>query len=183
MLTLQHYTGLLGYLSILSSSGWPQALKIMVLSHVYAPSSSPSSKLGLLSRSYLHAAPLGGARGRARMSLACARAFACLHFSSNGSKHRRLRLIWSRTHLIPGLPVPHFLSPWTNGPKKFGPQGQMVPNQFGPPGQTVPIKVGPHGQMVVCPGGQEVGDRKSRDRMGSGPNASQPLFSTWMGDH
>ena len=85
MLTL-HNTGLLGYLSILSSSGWPQALKIMVLSHVYAPSSSPSSKLGLLSYSHLHAAPLGGARGRARMSLACARAFACLHFSSNGSK-------------------------------------------------------------------------------------------------
>ena len=59
-----------------------------------------------------------------------------------------LRLIWSRTHLIPGLPVPHFLSPWTNGPQKFGPHGQMVPNQFGPPGQTVPIKFGPHGQMV-----------------------------------
>ena len=37
-----------------SSSGWPQALKIMALSHVYAPSSSPSSKLGLLS--HLHAA-------------------------------------------------------------------------------------------------------------------------------
>ena len=27
---------------------------------------------------------------------------------------------------------------------------------------------------IVCPGGQEVGDRKSRDQMGSGPNASQP---------
>ena len=72
MLTLQHYTGLLGYLSILSSSGWPQALKIMVLSHVYAPSSSPSSKLGLLSRSHFHAAPLGGASG-----LACVRADEC----------------------------------------------------------------------------------------------------------
>ena len=59
-----------------------------------------------------------------------------------------LQLIWSRTHLIPGLQVPHFLSLWTNGPQKFGPHGQMVPNQFGPPGQTVPIKFGPPGQMV-----------------------------------
>ena len=42
-----------------SSSGWPQALKIMALSHVYAPSSSPSSKLGLLS--HLHAGVPGAA--------------------------------------------------------------------------------------------------------------------------
>ena len=27
---------------------------------------------------------------------------------------------------------------------------------------------------IVCSGGQEVGDRKSGDQMGSGPNASQP---------
>ena len=27
---------------------------------------------------------------------------------------------------------------------------------------------------IVCPGGQEVGDGKSGDQMGSGPNASQP---------
>ena len=27
---------------------------------------------------------------------------------------------------------------------------------------------------IVCPGGQEVGDRKSRDQMGSGANVSQP---------
>ena len=27
---------------------------------------------------------------------------------------------------------------------------------------------------IVCPGGQEVGDWKSGDQMGSGPNASQP---------
>ena len=27
---------------------------------------------------------------------------------------------------------------------------------------------------IVCPGGQEVGDRKSGDQMGSGPNESQP---------
>ena len=26
---------------------------------------------------------------------------------------------------------------------------------------------------IVCPGGQEVGDRKSGDQMGSGPNVSQ----------
>ena len=47
-----------------SSSGWPQALKIMALSHVYAPSSSPSSKLGLLS--HLHA----GVRGAAAVDAA-----------------------------------------------------------------------------------------------------------------
>ena len=27
---------------------------------------------------------------------------------------------------------------------------------------------------TICPGGQEVGDRKSGDQMGSGPNESQP---------
>ena len=27
---------------------------------------------------------------------------------------------------------------------------------------------------IVCPGGQEVGDQKSGDQMGLGPNASQP---------
>ena len=30
---------------------------------------------------------------------------------------------------------------------------------------------------IVCPGGQGVGDRKSGDQMGSGPNASQPLIT------
>ena len=59
-----------------------------------------------------------------------------------------LELIWSRTHLIPGLLVPHFLSPWTCGPQKFGPPGQMVPKQFGLPGQTVPNRFGPPEQMV-----------------------------------
>ena len=33
---------------------------------------------------------------------------------------------------------------------------------------------------IVCPGGQEVGDRKSRDQMGSGPNASQPSKSDFF---
>ena len=28
---------------------------------------------------------------------------------------------------------------------------------------------------TICPWGQEVGDRKSGDQMGSGPNESQPL--------
>ena len=27
---------------------------------------------------------------------------------------------------------------------------------------------------IVCPGGQEIGDWKSVDQMGSGPNASKP---------
>ena len=38
--------------------------------------------------------------------------------------------IWSQMHM-----VPRHLSPWTNGPQKFGSPGQMVPNQFSPPGQ------------------------------------------------
>ena len=77
----------------------------------------------------------------------------------------RLRLIWSRTHLIPGLPVPHFLSPWTNGPQKFGPHGQMVPNQFGPPGKMVPrIFCLSRGQavMIESMGTKLVGDHLSR---------------------
>ena len=28
---------------------------------------------------------------------------------------------------------------------------------------------------IVCPEGQEMGDRKFGDQMGSGPNASQPI--------
>ena len=56
--------------------------------------------------------------------------------------------------MIPGHLVPHngspinwslwinspqpILSPWIDGPPKFGPHGQMVPNQFGPPRQMVP---------------------------------------------
>ena len=69
----------------------------------------------------------------------------------------RLRRIWSRTHLIPGLPVPHFLSPWTNNPHKID-----------PPGQTVPIKL--------------VEDHLFRgiigDHMHLGPNVSQPFCWT-----
>ena len=36
---------------------------------------------------------------------------------------KRLRRIWSQTRLIPGLPVLHFLSPWTNDPHKIDPPG------------------------------------------------------------
>ena len=31
---------------------------------------------------------------------------------------------------------------------------------------------------IVCPGGQEVGDQKSGDQIGSRPNVSQPSKST-----
>ena len=30
---------------------------------------------------------------------------------------------------------------------------------------------------IICPWGQKVGDQKSRDQMGSGPNESQPFFT------
>ena len=77
---------------------------------------------------------------------------------------------WSRTHLIPGLPVPHirspnfwslwtkvpslFRSPLTDGLPKIGPPGQRVPCQFGPSGQMVPKQFGPPGQTVPKPGGR-----------------------------
>ena len=32
---------------------------------------------------------------------------------------------------------------------------------------------------TICPWGQEVGDQKSGDQMGSGPNESQPNFWAW----
>ena len=75
----------------------------------------------------------------------------------------------------------------------IGPSGQTVSNQFGPYGQMVPKNLRDHLSMgtqlvgdhlfrginfmgIVCPGGQEVGDWKSEDQMGSGPNASQPIL-------
>ena len=85
--------------------------------------------------------------------------------------NKRLQRIWSQTYLIPGLPVPNFLSPWTNnphlidpsrqmvpwknGPQNYGPPRQMVPNQFGPSisgsPQTVPLgKLNILG--TICPG-------------------------------
>ena len=33
---------------------------------------------------------------------------------------------------------------------------------------------------IICPGGQEVGDRTSGDQMGSGPNASQPKIEAGL---
>ena len=79
-------------------------------------------------------------------------------------------------------------------PNKFGPTGQIVPKIFhsswtgygdpeirGPNWLGTICPWGPNlmgtscmGIWIVCPGGQEVGDWKSRDQMGSGPNASQP---------
>ena len=42
----------------------------------------------------------------------------------------RLRHIWSLTYLIPGLLVPHFLSPWTNGPHKIDPLDKRSPSNL-----------------------------------------------------
>ena len=52
-------------------------------------------------------------------------------------------LVSNSTHLIPGLLVPHFLSPWTNGLHKFDPPGQMVPIKFGAHEQMVPQNLVP----------------------------------------
>ena len=54
-----------------------------------------------------------------------------------------MQCIWWRTHLIPGLPVPHFLSPWTNNPHKIDPHGQLVSIKFGPHEQMVPQNLVP----------------------------------------
>ena len=57
-------------------------------------------------------------------------------------------LVSNSTHLIPGLLVPHFLSPWTNDLHKFDPPGQTVPIKFGAHEQMVPQKFGSLGQIV-----------------------------------
>ena len=59
-----------------------------------------------------------------------------------------LRRIWSRTHLIPGLPVLHFLSPWTNDPHKIDPLDKrslsnLVPMDNWSPIMWSPWKNGP----------------------------------------
>ena len=50
----------------------------------------------------------------------------------------RLQRIWSRTHLIPGFLLHHFLSPWTKNQHRIDPPGQMVLIKFGPHGQWSP---------------------------------------------
>ena len=84
-------------------------------------------------------------------------------------------------------------------PNQFGPPGQMVPRIFClSKGQAVmiwkygdqicgdhlsrgtlcpggPNRLGTEFFGTICPWGQGVGDRKSGDQMGLGPNDSQPL--------
>ena len=78
----------------------------------------------------------------------------------------RLRRIWSRTHLIPGLPVPDF-------PSQFGPHISGSP-------QPVPLDKrnilgticlgGPNWLGTICPGGQNFwGPFVHGDRIGWGP--------------
>ena len=59
------------------------------------------------------------------------------------------------------------------GPRTFGPP-QLVPNWLVPLEKRSPTNSVPMG--FVCPGGREVGDRKSGDQKGPGPNASQPYI-------
>ena len=93
-------------------------------------------------------------------------------FINDSNQLDRLGLIWSWTHLIPGLLVSHFLSPWTNGPQKFGPHRQMVPNQFGPPEQIQEDQIswGPfvYGDRIWW-GRFVQGDRLSRVSGSGGP--------------
>ena len=89
------------------------------------------------------------------------------YFTTDLIDNMRLRRIWSRNHLIPGLLVPHFLSPRRNDPNKIDPPGPTVSIKFGPPGQMVPNQFGSHisGSLqsvlldiqnilgTICPGG------------------------------
>jgi len=54
---------------------------------------------------------------------------------------------------------PNFLGPFVHGTKFVGDHLSRGVNFMG----------------IVCPGGQEVGDRKFGDLMGSRPNGSQPI--------
>ena len=129
--------------------------------------------------------------------------------------HNWFTIFWS---LWAKGPQP-ILSPWTNGPRKFYPHGQMVSKNSVPmdkwsPTNLVPLdkwsleysvcpgrqalEIGEYGGQIfgnhlstgtkfdgdclsrwinflriVCPGGQEVGYRKSGDHMGSEPNSLQ----------
>ena len=79
----------------------------------------------------------------------------------------RLRLIWSRTHLVPGLLVPHFLfpwtklspkiwSPWTNGPQPIWSPWTNGPHQIWSPWTNGPQPIwSPYFQIITaCPPGQ-----------------------------
>ena len=107
---------------------------------------------------------------------------------------------WSPTNLVPLdkrspsnlVPLdkwsPKIWSPWTNGPQPiWSPYFQIITAY--PHGQTEYFRdhlyrgtklVGDYLSMgteflgTTCPWGQEVGDQKSGDQMGSGPNESQP---------
>ena len=95
---------------------------------------------------------------------------------------------------------PKIWSPWTNGPQSIWSLWTNSPQQIWspyfqiitacPPGQTEYSRyhlsmgtklVGDHLSMAtkflgtICPWGQKVGDRKSGDQMGSGPNELQPI--------
>ena len=63
-------------------------------------------------------------------------------------------------HLIPQIGSPIYWSPWTDGPQKFGPPGQMVPRIFRLSMETGcgdPELQGPNWLGTICPGGPSFG--------------------------
>ena len=84
-------------------------------------------------------------------------------------------------------------SPWTNGPQNipivqgdrlWGSRdtGTKLDGDYLSKGTKILGTVCPGKQIFRdhCPGGQEVGDHKSKDQMGSGPNASQPYIDVQL---
>ena len=73
------------------------------------------------------------------------------------------------------------MDPEIRGPNWLGTICLGGPNFWGPFVQGDRIGWGPFDHRIdfmgiVCPGGQEVGDRKSGDQMGSEPNVSQTIM-------
>ena len=73
--------------------------------------------------------------------------------------------------------------PFVHGDQIFGDHLSMGTNFDGDRLSRGTKLVGDHLSLgteffgTICPWGQEVGDRKSGDQMGSGPNESQPILS------
>ena len=93
-------------------------------------------------------------------------------------------------HLIPRLPVPNFLSPWTNDPHKIDPQQIRSPwtngpRKFGPlekwsPTNLVPLYPDPQGATACSPGQTEY----SRDHLSMGTKILGTIFPwglNWWG--
>ena len=78
------------------------------------------------------------------------------------------------------------LGPFVNGDRIFGDHLSVGTNFDGDRLSRGTKLVGDHLSLgtkffgTICPWGQEVGDRKSGDQMGLGPNESQPMSTAYI---